>query len=98
MHTQAVSRTAGADASGQVVVQGLLSRSAVNREFRRKLLSDPRAAVAEFAGVDVAQVREPLELRFVESGGATAAQGAARTIVLPQLVDVATELSDAELE
>ena len=66
----------------------LLGRSATDREFRNKLVSDPRAAIAEFSGHDVSA---SFNVTFVENT-------ADATIVLPDPVWQATELSDEELE
>lgn len=72
----------------QEQLHGLLARSATDREFRQKLLTDPRAAVSEYTGK---WVPETLNLVFVENK-------ADATIVLPAAYDPSAELSDAELE
>jgi len=66
----------------------LLARSATDLEFRGKLLSDPRQAIAEFTGKPVP---ESFNVRFVENKGGA-------TVVLPDPVDPAAELSESELE
>lgn len=66
----------------------LLARSATDAAFRQKLLTDPRAAVEEFTGRPVS---EGFNVRFVENK-------ADATIVLPDAIDPAAELSDQELE
>jgi hypothetical protein len=66
----------------------LLSRSATDRAFRDKLVSNPRAAIAEFSGHEVS---ESFNVVFVENS-------ADATIVLPDPVWNATELSEEELE
>jgi len=74
-------------AKGQEALQGILARSATDREFRQKLLTDPRAALAEYTGQDAPGV----DIRFVENT-------ATATIVLPDFADGSAELSESELE
>jgi hypothetical protein len=74
--------------AGEETLQGILARSATDGEFRRRLVADPRAAVAEFTGQPVSQ---SLNVVFVENTADV-------TIVLPDPVDQAAELSDSELE
>ena len=76
---------------GQREMQRVLQRSAVDREFRDKLLRDPRVALAEFAGYDPATNPFPMNVVFIEIR-------ATATIVLPDPVDAEGELSSAELE
>lgn len=76
---------------GQREMERILQRSAVDRAFRDALLENPRAAFAEFAGVDVSAVPESFNLKFIENT-------ADATIVLPDPVDRAAELTDGELE
>ncbi len=71
-------------------LQELLARSATDMPFRAKLVGDPRAAIAEFTGADPASL-QGLNVRFVENS-------ADATIVLPDFVDAAAELSEQELE
>lgn len=71
--------------------QSMLARSATDMEFRRKLVTDPRAALAEFSGKDVSELTTTFNVRFIENK-------ADATIVLPDPVDPAAELSEAELE
>jgi len=73
---------------GREALQGILTRSATDQEFRRKLVSDPRAAVAEHTGRDVP---EGFDVHFVENT-------ATATIVLPDPIDARAELSESELE
>jgi hypothetical protein len=82
------SEHAAAIEQGQHQLQALLQRSATDSDFRRTLLTDPRAALAEFSG---REVPEGFNVVFVENK-------ADATIVLPDFVDTAAELSDAELE
>lgn len=95
MITSAAARDLAADptvaAQATEKMQELLARSATDAGFRALLLSDPRAAVAEFRGVAPDQVPETFNVRFVENR-------ADATIVLPEFVDAAAELSDADLE
>ncbi|HYH82602.1 MAG TPA: NHLP leader peptide family RiPP precursor [Longimicrobium sp.] len=68
-------------------MQALLVRSATDMEFRARLLSDPRAAIAEFTGHELpANYR----VKFVENKGDA-------TLVLPDFVNEG-ELSENELE
>jgi hypothetical protein len=75
---------------GQEQWQGMLSRSATDAAFRSKLLTDPRAAIAEHTGRSIEQV-PALNVVFIENK-------ADATIVLPEPVSSATELSEQELE
>jgi hypothetical protein len=68
--------------------RAMLSRSATDLEFRKKLLADPRSAVAEFTGKPVP---EDFDVVFIENK-------AAATVVLPDVVDPSAELSENELE
>lgn len=74
--------------AAQDTMQEMLSRSATDLEFRRKLLGDPRAAIREFTG---REVPESFNVTFVENT-------ADATIVLPDAIDPAAELSETELE
>lgn len=71
-------------------LEELLARSATDMAFRRRLIEEPKAALAEFSGRDVAAF-EGLDVVFVENK-------AAATIVLPDPVDAGGELSEDELE
>ena len=71
--------------------QALLSRSATDMAFRQRLLTEPRAAIAEFNGQDISTVPESVNIVFVENK-------ADATIVLPDPIDPTAELSDQELE
>jgi hypothetical protein len=64
----------------------VLSRSASDADFRRQLVTDPRAALSAHFGKEIP---ESVNIRFIESGGTP-------TIVLPE--PATSELSDAELE
>lgn len=69
-------------------MQELLARSATDVVFRKKLLNDPHAALAEFTG---RPVDSKVNIVFVENK-------ADATVVLPPAVDPAAELSEQELE
>jgi hypothetical protein len=69
-------------------LETILSRSATDRDFRRLLLDDPRAALSDVMG---AEVPETVDIRFVENT-------ADATIVLPEFVDPAAELTEKDLE
>jgi hypothetical protein len=73
---------------GEETLQAILARSATDRDFRGRLLADPRTAVAELTGRGV---NESFNVVFVENTADV-------TIVLPDPVDPAAELSEADLE
>ncbi|MCC6318071.1 MAG: class IIb bacteriocin, lactobin A/cerein 7B family [Gemmatimonadaceae bacterium] len=68
--------------------QALLARSATDMEFRRLLITDSRAALAQFTG---GASSGTANIVFVENR-------ADATIVLPDPVDPAAELNESELE
>jgi hypothetical protein len=68
-------------------MEALLARSTTDLDFRRKLVADPRAAMTEFTGRPVPAT---VNIVFVENT-------ADATIVLPDAIDPAAELSDREL-
>lgn len=70
--------------------RAVLLRSATDREFRDKLLTSPRAAIAEFAGVPEDRIPDA-NIRFIENT-------ADETIVLPPFVEATDEISSDELE
>jgi hypothetical protein len=72
---------------GQKQLQAMLERSATDADFRRRLLTDPRSAVSEFTGHELP---ESWNVVFVENQ-------ASATLVLPDPIDPAAELSEAEL-
>lgn len=74
--------------AAQEQYQAILSRSATDMDFRKKLVNDPRSAVAEFGGHEVPA---SFNIRFIENN-------ADATIVLPDPVDPAAQLSESELE
>jgi hypothetical protein len=86
--TQAYATNPAFASQAQEKYTELLSRSATDRAFRDKLVSNPRAAIAEFSGHDVS---ESFNVVFIENT-------ADATIVLPDPVWSATELSEEELE
>jgi lactobin A/cerein 7B family class IIb bacteriocin len=57
-------------------------------DFRQQLLTDPRAAIKEFTGREMAADRS---IKFVASEGK-------ETVVLPEFVGADAELNEAELE
>lgn len=69
-------------------MEALLARSTTDLDFRRKLITDPRAAMTEFTGRPMAG---SLNIVFVENT-------ADATIVLPDPIDAEAELSDRELQ
>lgn len=71
--------------------QALLSRSATDLEFRKQLLTNPRAAFATFGGKSISEIPESVNITFIENT-------VDATIVLPDFVDTQAELSDHELE
>lgn len=72
-------------------LQELLARSATDMAFRAKLVAEPSAAIAEFTGGDASTFASSFNVRFVENT-------ADATIVLPEFVDSAAELSEHDLE
>lgn len=88
MNAQELSRNPEVIKQMQGQYEALLAKSATDVEFRKKLLSDPRAAVSEFTGKPVPA---DFNVRFVENT-------ADATIVLPDAVDTNAELSENALE
>lgn len=82
------SENAEVAAKGEEKMQQILTRSATDAEFRRKLIEDPRAALREVLGADVP---ESFNVKFVENK-------ADATIVLPEYVDTSAQLSEEQLE
>jgi hypothetical protein len=68
--------------------ESLMSRSATDMEFRKKLLTDSSAAIAEFTGNAPSNTAR---IVFIENK-------ADATIVLPDPIDPTAELSESELE
>lgn len=73
--------------TAQADMSRILARSTTDSAFRQKLLSDPRAAMAE----EGQNVPEGIDIRFIENQFDA-------TVVLPNVVDVEAELSERELE
>lgn len=73
--------------TAQADMSRILARSTTDPEFRQKLLTDPRAAMAE----EGQTVPEGVDIRFV-------ANEFDATVVLPDVVDIQAELSERELE
>jgi len=72
----------------QEQLQAIMARSANDMDFRHMLLNDPRAAMKEFTGREMAADRS---VKFVESEGYS-------TLVLPAFVGAETQLTEADLE
>ncbi|MEO5816988.1 MAG: hypothetical protein ABIT20_17095 [Gemmatimonadaceae bacterium] len=70
----------------QNILARVLTRSAVDPEFRRRLLSDPGAAVAEVVGE---AFPEGWRIRFIEQPADLDA-----LIVLPRVIDDSSSPSD----
>lgn len=68
-------------------ISEVLNRSATDMEFRKQLLSDPRAALSAHFGREIPATTE---LRFIDPQGTP-------TVVLPDLA-TSGELSEGELE
>ena len=92
MQTLEISRVMNTDPAivkqGEELMNEILGRSATDGAFRAKLIADPRSAVAEFTGK---AVDASFNVIFIENH-------AGATLVLPDPVDTAAELSDGELE
>ena len=71
--------------------QALMARSATDMAFRNKLLTEPRAALAECAGKDPSALAGVPDIVFIENKADT-------TIILPDPIDPEAELSAEELE
>lgn len=72
---------------GREQLNALLARASTDREFRQQLIENPREALTSMG-----QEYDPnLDIRFVEKQGHA-------TIVLPDFVDPAAELSSQDLE
>jgi len=76
---------------GKEGLREVLARSARDWEFRQKLLSKPREAIAEHTGQDLEEIPETIDLAFVENE-------ADATVVLPDLENSEAELNEDELE
>ncbi|MYF61260.1 MAG: NHLP leader peptide family natural product precursor [Gammaproteobacteria bacterium] len=66
----------------------LLTRSATDANFRSLLLTEPRAAIAEFTGQEVPA---EVDIHFVENQGSA-------TFVLPDPINPDAELAEDELD
>ncbi len=73
---------------GEQYLQEVMKRSAVDMQYRQKLLENPKEALYEVTGV---QIPETVSVAFVEKQGDA-------TIVLPPFYDGDAELSEEELE
>jgi hypothetical protein len=72
------------------IIADVTARAAVDRAYRQRLLSSPREALAEVAGM---QVPKSFTVKFVEKDPSVDAM-----FVLPDLIDPNGELSAEELE
>jgi len=76
-----------------LIVNSILQRSATDKEFRTRLLSDPNTAIEEVIGAPVATLPKPFRVKFIEKR-----PGEDAVVVLPDFSDPDAALSDAELE
>jgi hypothetical protein len=72
----------------EMAAEALVGRAAADPKFRSLALSDPAAAINEITGKTLPA---GFTLRFVDNAGAT------RTIILPDIMEARTELTEAEL-
>ena len=77
--------------AGTAALEGIFRRSTTDPEFRQLLITDPRTAMARYAGKDVSAIPAGFNVVFIERRGDA-------TYVLPDVVDAAAELSAEELE
>ena len=75
-------------AKGEQAMRDLMLRASTDLDFRSKLLTDPRAALSEFSGVEIP---DSVDVQFIEND-------ADATFVLPDPIDPEAELSPEELE
>lgn len=80
-----------ASAEAQQILQAVLGRSATDAAFRQQLKDNPRKAFASHLNRPVDSIPESFNLVFVENEADV-------TIVLPDPVNAASELSEQELE
>jgi len=76
---------------GEEVLHAVLERSATDASFRKELLANPRQAIGTHFGKDASAIPESFSVKFIENT-------ASATVVLPDFVDEASELSEEELE
>lgn len=76
---------------GEDVMQAVLERSATDSRFREDLLANPRQAIGAHFGKDANAMPENFNVKFIENR-------ANATVVLPDFIDHAAELSEEELE
>lgn len=72
------------------LLSAILDRSSVDREFRRRLLTDPRGAIEQAFNV---VIPANFNIRFIEKE-----RGLDALVVLPDFVKGSDELSDADLD
>jgi hypothetical protein len=73
-------------------MQALLTRAATDWTFRQQLLTEPRKAIAEFKGCEESAIPAGFNVAFIANRPGT------HTVVLPNAIDPAAELSESELE
>ena len=76
-----------------IILNQILQRSATDREFRTRLVTQPDSAIEEVIGVSVASLPRSVRVKFVEKE-----PGLDAMIVLPDFADPEGVLSEAELE
>ena len=75
-------------ARGHQQLQAVLDRSATDKAFRQALIADPHKTLSEFTGETVPS---EYNIAFIENVADV-------TVVLPNAIDEASELSEAELQ
>ncbi|MGH7649614.1 MAG: NHLP leader peptide family RiPP precursor [Gemmatimonadaceae bacterium] len=78
------------DGNDRHALERILSRAATDPEFRRGLLTDPRAAIRDAFGITIPNT---LRIKFIERGSDVDA-----LVVLPDMKSEDHALSDSELE
>jgi hypothetical protein len=76
---------------GEELLQAVLERSATDQSFRKDLLTNPRQAIGAHFGKGAESVPANFNVKFIENT-------ASATVVLPDFVDDAAQLSEEELE
>ena len=72
------------------LMEAILKRAASNREFRARLVGEPRAAIYEQFGV---RIPDEFRIRFIEKGNDVDS-----LVVLPDFEEPSDELSEDDLE
>ena len=76
-----------------VMLNTVLQRSATDKEFRSRLLTQPDSAIEEIIGAPISSLPKAYRVKFVEKD-----PGLDALVVLPDFSDAEGTLSDAELE